>query len=214
MPCCKEALSLKPQDSDLPDGHEALLREARFLLRIYDAGSEAPKVRKRQSARTRRRASATKRSEVEAEIFAKISKAKAASGEDASNGGERKPRTRPIMGEISNNKITVTSEPWVHRDEQSRQYESLRNNWLWRQTPSERRMELLRFVIGFYEGYYDKKRNITGLTPGSSWPGWRRIMEQWNERYPQDHGWHYKDVRNFRRDFRETFETVTRYQTY
>jgi hypothetical protein len=50
------------------------------------------------------------------------------------------------------------------------------------------------------------------LVPGASWPGWRQIMEHWNQRYPQDDDWHYNDVRNFRRDARETFEALTRYK--
>ena len=70
----------------------------------------------------------------------------------------------------------------------------------WKQTPSERRVELLGFVTGFSKGYYDEEHGITGLKLNASW---RQIMERWNQRYPQGHDWHYKDVRNLRRDFRE-----------
>ena len=117
----------------------------------------------------------------------------------------------PLMGKISNNQITVRAEPWVSPEAVRRQFESLRNVWFWKPTPSERRVELVRFITGFCEGYYNEEHGITGLRLGSSW---RQIMEQWNQRYPQEHDWHYLDVRNFRRDFNETFETLTSYKDF
>jgi hypothetical protein len=76
------------------------------------------------------------------------------------------------------------------------------------------RVELVSFVVGFYEGYYNEERDLYGLMRGPNWPSWRGIMEQWNQRYPQEHDWHYLDVRNFRRDFNETFETLTSYKDF
>jgi hypothetical protein len=117
----------------------------------------------------------------------------------------------PLMGKISNNQITVRAEPWVSPEAVRRKFESLRNVWFWKPTPSERRVELVRFITEFCEGYYNEEHGITGLRLGSSWRG---IMEQWNQRYPQEHDWHYLDVRNFRRDFNETFETLTSYKDF
>ena len=167
---------------------------------------------RKQSTGKRQQAPAIRRSEVEAEIAAKISKAKAASEEGASsNGDESKPRTPPIVGEISNNQITVTAEPWVSPEEVRRKYESLRKIWFWKQTPSERRIELLDFVAKLSEGYYNKESNRVGLRPRM---GRRQLMERWNQRYPPGHEWHYTDVRNFSRDVRETLEALTRYRDF
>ena len=214
------------------DAHEELVGQAHRLLKIHRDGADAPKVRKRQGTRKRQRASPRLRSEVEAEIAAKIGQAKAHKDPDASpNGHEEKLETltpeqqrliartkafaeSPITGEISSNRITVTAKPWISPEAVRRQFESLRRAWLWTETPSERRVELVRFVAGFCEGYHNEERRVSGLLRGANWPGWRRIMEQWNQRYPQEHDWHYTDVRNFSRDFREAFETLTSFKDF
>ena len=92
-------------------------------------------------------------------------------------------------------------------------YKSLRKLWFHRDTPSQRRVELLGFVTEFCEGYYDEESGNVGLTwlLGASF---RQVMKRWNQRYPQGHEWHYKDVRNFRRDARDTFEALTRYKDF
>ena len=131
-----------------------------------------------------------------------------------SNGDEVNLRRLPVAGSISNNQITVTAEPWVSPEEVRREYKSLQDVWFWKPTPSERRVQVLRFVARFCEGWSEEKLDIVGLVPGTSWPGWRQIMERWNQRYPQDHDWHYKDVRNFERDARETFDALTRFKDF
>jgi len=61
------------------------------------------------------------------------------------------------------------------------------------------------------ESFHDKERDIVGLKLSGPW---RQIMEHWNECYPQNHDWHYTDVRNFRRDVVETFETLTLFKDF
>ena len=187
---------------------------------------------KKQRTTKRRKATAVSRSKVVAEIKAKISQAKENKDPDASpNGGEEEPESltpeqrellarerafaeSPLTGEISNNRITVTAEPSVSPEDVRRQFESLRRAWFYTETPSERRVELVNFVAGFCEGYYNEERGRSGLRRGPNWPGWRHIMEQWNQRYPQQHDWHYTNVRNFSRDFRETFEALTLFENF
>jgi hypothetical protein len=117
----------------------------------------------------------------------------------------------PIMGEIRNNRITVTAKPWVSPEEVRQQYQSLQKVWFRKQTPSKRQLELVRFVTGLCEGYCDEERGVVGLVPSASW---REMLDRWNERYPQDHDWHYADVRNFYRDFREAFEALTLFEDF
>jgi hypothetical protein len=172
---------------------------------------------------------AASRYEAVAKIAAKIASAKASSHPDTSpNGDEEKPnattpelqefneRTRalaesPLMWTIENNRITVRAEAWVSPEDVSKSFENARDVWFWTQTPSEHRVELVQCVVGFCEGHYDDERGFTGLVRG---PSWRHIMEQWNQRYPREHDWHYTDVRNFRRDFKEGFETSTSFEHF
>jgi hypothetical protein len=202
-------------DPDRKNGKKGLLEEARALLRIQRAGSGTQKASKRRPTGKRQRATAASRSKAVAEIAAKIAKVRAEKGRTVPpNGDEGNLGRRPVAGRISNNQITVTAEPWVSPEAVRNEYKSLQDVWFWKPTPSERRVQLLRFVTRFCEGWSDEERNIVGLVPGASWPGWRQIMEHWNQRYPQGHDWHYKDVRNFERDARETFEALTRYKDF
>lgn len=214
------------------DAHEELVGQAHRLLKIHRDGADAPKVRKRQGTRKRQRASPRLRSEVEAEIAAKIGQAKAHKDPDASpNGHEEKLETltpeqqrliartkafaeSPITGEISNNRITVTAEQWVSPEKVRRQFESLRQMWFYAPTPSARRVELVAFVSGFCDSDYDKKHNVFSLIRGPDWPGWRGIVEQWNQRYPQGHDWHYTDHRRLRRDFHAAAKALMLYQDF
>jgi hypothetical protein len=202
------------QDPDLAKGRENLLTEARDLIRIYRAGSGFPKVNKKQRSGKRQRATAIARSKAEAEIAAKIGKASTTRSKHFTSDGDEKKLRGPLEGEISNNRITVTAEPWVSPEDVRREFESLRDIWFWNPTPSERRVELVRFVTGFCEGYHNEERGVSGLVPGPNWRSWRHIMEQWNQSYLQEHDWHYKDVRNFRRDFLETFEALTLFKDF
>jgi hypothetical protein len=202
------------QNLDFPDGREELLWQARRLLKAYRAGAGAGPAPKKQPTGKRQRATAKSRSEVVAEIKAKISKAKASSSPDASPNGGSVLAESPITGMIANNRITVTADPWVSWEDWRDKIESLRSLWFWKQTPSARRVELVRFVTGFYDGYYNEQGDKTALQRGPNWPGWRHIMEQWNQHYPQGHDWHYTDVRNFRRHFRETVEALTLFENF
>jgi hypothetical protein len=202
------------RDPDYPDGRGDLVRQARKLSKIYRADVGDPDVRKKQVTGKRQKATAKARSEVVAEIKSKISKAKASSSPDASPKGDSARTESPITGMIANNRITVTADPWVSWEDWRDKIESLRSIWFWTQTPSERRVELVRFVTGFCDGYYDEEGHITGLLRGPNWPAWRHIMEQWNQHRPPGHDWHYTDVRNFSRDFRETFEALTLFENF
>lgn len=202
------------QDPVFADARDDLVRRARKLLKIYRADVGAPDVRKKQRTSKRQKATAKARSDVLAEIKAKISKAKASSSPDASPNGDSVLAESPITGMIANNRITVTADPWVSWEDWRDKIESLRSIWFWKQTPSARRVQLVRFVTGFCDGYYDKEGDITGLLRGPNWPAWRHIMEQWNQRYPQEHPWHYTDVRNVSRDFRKTFEALTLFENF
>jgi hypothetical protein len=201
------------QDPDFPAGREGLVSRARKLFKIYRADDVGARdVRKKQRTSKRQRATTSDRALVVAEIATKIAKARASKNPDASPNGDSVLAESPITGMIANNRITVTADPWVSWEDWRDKIESLRSIWFWKQTPSARRVELVRFVTGFCDGYYDKERDITGLLRGPNWPGWRHIMEQWNQRYPQEHPWHYTDVRNVSRDFRETFEALTLFE--
>jgi hypothetical protein len=121
-------------------------------------------------------------------------------------------RVRPFLrGEIKNNEISITAKPWVAPEEVRKEYESLRNIWFYTDTPSERRVELVRFMTDLSEGWHDRERGLVGLRRSASW---RQMMEQWNQHYPKGHEWHYKDVRNFRRDASETLEALTAYEDF
>jgi hypothetical protein len=40
---------------------------------------------------------------------------------------------------------------------------------------------------------------------------WRELLQLWNKRYPLGHEYHYKDVRNFYKDFKEAKEVLFDY---
>jgi hypothetical protein len=217
---------------DYSDAREDLVTHARKLLKIHRSGAGGPEVRKKRRTRKRQKATARRRSEVVAEIAAKISQAKEDKDPDASpNGGEEKPETlapeqqilldyaralaeSPLKGEISNNRITVTAEPWVSPEDVRRKFLTMRNIWFWTKTPSERRVELVGFLTGFCEGYYNEASGRSGLLRGPDWPGWRGVMEKWNQRYPPGHDWHYRDVRNLRRDSHQAFKALTAHKDF
>jgi len=219
------------QDPSLSDERGDLVRQARKFLKIYRAGAGAPNVHKKQRTNKRQMATDRRRSQVEAEIAAKISQAKANKDPDAPTTGEEKPEalapeqqlllanTRkleqsPLLGSIENNRIVVRAEPWVSLRDVIKSFKTMRDMWFWERRPSERRVELVAFVARFCEGYYNEESGATGLKLGTAWPGWRGIMEQWNQHYAQERGWRYKDARNLERDFRDAFETITAHKDF
>jgi hypothetical protein len=42
-------------------------------------------------------------------------------------------------------------------------------------------------------------------------PSWRELYRLWNKDFPRGNEWHYKDVRNFQRDFKEAFDQITNF---
>jgi len=104
---------------DFPDARDELVRQARKLLKIYRGGSDSPQVPKKQRTTKRQKATSASRSEVVGKIAAKIAKAKASKGTDASPNGddERAVTESPVVWTIENNLITVTAKPWVSLEE-------------------------------------------------------------------------------------------------
>ena len=76
-------------------------------------------------------------------------------------------------------------------------------------TTSRRRLALFQFIAERSSGIneFDKGALVTGL----NLPPWRHLQSEWNEEYASGHKWHYKDVRNFRRDFIEASKLLVGY---
>jgi hypothetical protein len=227
----EEGYVKEAQNPEYPDARGKLVAQARKLLKIRRDGTDTTKAPKKQRTGKRQKATARRRLQVEAEIAAKFAQAKAAKDPDISNGHEEKAENlapgqqilieyaralaeSPLKGEISNNQITVTAEPWVSPEDVRRKFVTMRNIWFWTETPSKRRVELVGFVTGFCEGYYNEEHCRPGLLRGPDWPGWRGVMEQWNQRYPPGHDWHYRDVRNFRRHSHQAFKALTAHKDF
>jgi hypothetical protein len=69
-------------------------------------------------------------------------------------------------------------------------------------TPSMRRLALFHFVVQHSQGVQQIH------TVGLETPAWRHLLRMWNEEHPAGDPWHYRDVRNFRRDFLEAFHSL------
>lgn len=91
-------------------------------------------------------------------------------------------------------RITVTAEHWIPAKVIERNYRKAQQRLLGKDNHplSMRSLATLRFVES------DKRRR-------SKWPGWRKLMEQWNLKYPE---WRCKDVRNFKRTYDRALEEV------
>lgn len=190
-------------NEDLPDGRNDLLAEAREQLRLFRALSDNPDGEKRRTKR-RPRATIEQRAAAEAEFMAKVQEA---AGDEKKIGGPTP--GHPVIGRIQNNQITITADPWVPKEAVARKYADMRRMWFYGSTPSERQVELFKFVVGRSDGYYGEDehgRGIWGLLRDGD--GWRVKMDAWNDQYPEDHPWRFSDVRNFRRDFNTAFEAL------
>jgi hypothetical protein len=101
--------------------------------------------------------------------------------------------------------ITITAAHWVPKDAVSKFYAELKSHSDSAPTPSLRRLAVFRFVVGQSSGITER------LVYGLNNPPWRSLQTQWNEQYPLGHEWHYADVRNFRRDFKDAFRALVGY---
>ena len=84
--------------------------------------------------------------------------------------------------------VTLAVEPWISADSVADFYRQMQAAMLGRKPRKleVRNLVLFRFVT--------ERREKQGST-------WRDLFGQWNELYPEGHAWHYKEVRNFTRDF-------------
>jgi hypothetical protein len=105
--------------------------------------------------------------------------------------------------------VNLKVEPWVSAEE-------VRTSFLYAQklilgrkkrNLSERNVAVFFFVVGH--------RNPVG--PDMPWwsgednverPIWSKLCELWNQEHPQGHDWHYKEWRNFQRDYARTKKTL------
>jgi hypothetical protein len=101
--------------------------------------------------------------------------------------------------------ITITAAHWVPKNAVSKFYAELKSRHDSAPTPSLRRLAVFRFVTEQSSGITER------LVYGLNIPPWRSLQAQWNEVYPPGHEWHYRDIRNFRRDFKEAFTALVGY---
>jgi hypothetical protein len=105
--------------------------------------------------------------------------------------------------------ITVRAAHWVPEEAVRQLYLRMKGTMKPTPTTSPRRLALFRFVTERSSGIneLDKGALMTGLVI----PPWRGLQNEWNEQYPPSHKWHYRDVRNFRRDFTEASKSLVGY---
>jgi hypothetical protein len=105
--------------------------------------------------------------------------------------------------------ITVRAAHWVPEEAVRQLYLRMKGRMKPTPTTSPRRLALFRFVTERSSGIneLDKGELVTGLVM----PPWRGLQSEWNEQYPPSHKWHYRDVRNFRRDFTEASKLLVGY---
>ncbi len=101
--------------------------------------------------------------------------------------------------------ITITAAHWVPKDAVTKFYAEVKSRVDSAPTPSLRRLAVFRFVAEQSSGITE--RFVYGLNI----PSWRSLQARWNEEYPPEHEWHYRDVRNFRRDYTEASKSLTGY---
>jgi hypothetical protein len=101
--------------------------------------------------------------------------------------------------------ITITAAHWVPKAAVSKFYVEVKSRVDSAPTPSLRRLAVFRFVAEQSSGI--RERLVYGLNIRS----WRSLQARWNEEHPPGHEWHYRDVRNFRRDFAEASKSLIGY---
>ncbi len=101
--------------------------------------------------------------------------------------------------------VDIKVWPWVPVEEVSSYYERARKELNPTPTTSPKRLALLTFVMRHPEVEVPSE----GVKPKV--PSWRVLLGLWNEHYPEEAEWHYKDVRNFQRDFKEAFDQVVNF---
>jgi hypothetical protein len=101
--------------------------------------------------------------------------------------------------------ITIKVPPWFSVENVSQVYKSLKRVFPTKPQPSPRRLALFEFVMLQPEVRVPAKGEIPKV------PSWAALVRYWNESLPAGHEWHYKDRRNFRRDFLKAFDQIVNY---
>jgi hypothetical protein len=101
--------------------------------------------------------------------------------------------------------VDITVWPWVPVGEVTSLYESVRKELNPTPTTSPKRLTLFMFVLEHPEV------EVAHVGERPKVPSWRELHRLWNEEYPGGSEWHYKDVRNFQRDFKEAFDQITNF---
>ena len=101
--------------------------------------------------------------------------------------------------------ITIRAAHWVAEEAIGKLYSDLKSRMGPSPTTSQRRLALFRLVAQHSSGITEH------LVYGLDTPPWRTLFAAWNEEYPPAHEWHYRDVRNFRRDFAEASRALIGY---
>jgi hypothetical protein len=101
--------------------------------------------------------------------------------------------------------VDITVWPWVPVDDVTSLYESVRKELNPTPTTSPKRLALFMFVLEHPEV------EVAHVGERPKVPSWRELHRLWNEEYPGGSKWHYKDVRNFQRDFKEAFDQITNF---
>jgi hypothetical protein len=99
--------------------------------------------------------------------------------------------------------VTIKASHWVPEEDVANLYSYMKAQTRPAPTTSRRRLTLFCFVTE--RSSPTLERLTTGIDP----PPWRSLQSLWNEEYPADHEWHYRDIRNFRRDFLEAWRSLT-----
>jgi hypothetical protein len=110
--------------------------------------------------------------------------------------------------------ITMTIQPWVSAKTVRDFYQRLQSRLKEKKprAPSERNLAVFRFVVD--QQRVELPKAAAGDSsermkpPKLACPSWRTLLERWNRVYPEGHRWHYKDVRNFSKDFRRAEQAV------
>jgi len=101
--------------------------------------------------------------------------------------------------------VDITVWPWVPVEEVTSLYERVRKELNPTPTTSPRRLALFMFVLVHPEV------EVANVGERPKVPSWRELHRLWNEHFPGGSEWHYKDVRNFQRDFKEAFDQITNF---
>ena len=111
--------------------------------------------------------------------------------------------------------ITLDRQSWVSADAVRKFYKRLQRRLLASKpgSTSERNLAVFRFVVSQLEVQApdDSRRKPLLLSKRKATlaqPPWRTLLDRWNRKYPEEHEWHCKDVRNFSKAFRRAEQAV------